>query len=51
MKSLVEVVGLRIEDYSALGDLSRLVREYFELLRDYMHMQELFSFVHTKEYF
>jgi hypothetical protein len=51
MKVLVDTVGLKIEDYSSMGELGRIVREYYELLRDYMQRQQFMSFVHTKEYF
>lgn len=51
MKTLQDEVGLRIDDIEGCPDLHSTVRQYFELLKDYMNRQELRSFVHTREYF
>ena len=51
MKTLQEEVGLKIDNLEENTSLHNHVRKYFGLLRDYMLREELFSFVHTKEYF
>ena len=51
MMTLQEEIGLKIEDYAEDPSLRREIREYFELLGDYMDREKLESFVHTKEYF
>ena len=51
MKTLQDEVGLQIDDLEGCPDLHSNVRQYFELLKDYMNRQELRSFVHTREYF
>ena len=51
MRTLREEVRLKIDDIEDDPDLHRRVRDYFELLRDYMHREQLYSFVHTREYF
>ena len=51
MRTLQEEVGLQIDDLEEYPDLHNSVQKYFGLLKDYMHRQELISFVHTKEYF
>ena len=51
MKTLTEEVTLKIEDYTQTKDLGSGVREYFELLRDYMFRQKFSTFVHTRGYF
>ena len=51
MRTLREEVRLKIDDIEDDSDLHRRVRDYFELLRDYMHREQLYSFVHTREYF
>lgn len=44
---------LKIDDYSENGkeELSKCIRDYFDLLTDYLDRENLISFVHTKEYF
>ena len=49
--TLREEVNLIIDGLEENDALHRAVREYFELLRDYMLREELVSFVHTREYF
>lgn len=49
--TLREEVNLKIDSFEDDKKLYRHIREYFELLRDYMHREELVSFVHTEEYF
>ena len=44
-------VNLKIEDLESDQDLYSYVRTYFTLLEDYMHRENLISFVHSKEYF
>lgn len=52
MRTLIEELNLRIEDYSKIKEgLGPLIRDYHELLHDYMNRLQLISFVHTKEYF
>ena len=46
-----EEVKLKIDSFEDDPDLYKQVRDYFELLKDYMHREQLFSFVHTREYF
>ena len=52
MRTLIEELNLRIEDYSEIKEgLGPLIKDYHELLHDYMNREQLISFVHTKEYF
>jgi hypothetical protein len=51
MQTLVNIIKLRIEDYSKMGQLGKTIREYYELMRDYIQRQQYPSFVHTREYF
>ncbi len=51
MKTLQEEVGLKIDDLADNPDLHRDIRDYFELLKDYMQREQLISFIHTKGYF
>lgn len=51
MQTLCEEVGLKIEDINETPELSGHVRDYFNLLKDYMTREELYSFIHTKDYF
>ncbi len=51
IRTLRDEVGLQIEDLSGNSNLHRYVRTYFELLKDYMSREQLFSFVHTRGYF
>lgn len=46
-----EEIKLEIEDYTSIEGLGIIVREYFELLKDYMARGNLISFVHSKGYF
>jgi len=50
-RTLREEVNLKIDSFEEDVELYHSVREYFELLRDYMHQGDLISFVHTREYF
>jgi hypothetical protein len=50
LKTLKEEIGLQIKDYGSEG-YGKTIREYFDLLTDYMNRQKLFAFVHTTEYF
>lgn len=51
MRTLTKDLNLKIEDYTEIKDLGPTVREYFELLRDYMFREKINTFVHTKEFF
>jgi hypothetical protein len=51
MKTLIDEINLKIEDYTKIKDLGPIVKEYFELLRDYMNREKYRSFVHTKRFF
>ncbi len=51
MDTLINEINLKIEDYSKVVGLGSVVREYFELLRDYMNREKIISFVHSKEFF
>ena len=50
-KTLREEVNLKIEDMESDKKLYEHVRTYFKLLEDYMHRENLISFVHSREYF
>ena len=50
-RTLRQEVNLKIEDLESDQDLYSYVRTYFTLLEDYMHRENLISFVHSKEYF
>lgn len=51
MQTLRDEVGLKVEDMGDAPELSGRVREYFNLLKDYMAREEIYSFIHTKDYF
>ncbi len=51
MKTLVEDVKLKIDDYHSIEGLGKEVRAYFDLLKDYITRQNMFTFVQTREYF
>ena len=51
MKTLTEELNIKIEDYNTIPTLGKTVREYFELLRDYMIREKMTSFVHTRRFF
>ncbi len=50
-RTLQEEVGLRIDNLEDNPELHKQVRQYFGLLKDYLHREKLYSFVQTKEYF
>ena len=52
-KTLQDEVGLKIDDLEddANAELHGEIREYFQLLIDYIHRENLISFVHTEGYF
>jgi len=50
-QTLIDEIKLEIEDYSSIAGLGIVIREYFELLKDYMSRGNLVSFVHSREYF
>ena len=53
MKTLQDEVGLKIDNLEDETNtaLHGKIREYFQLLDDYMHRENLLSFVHTKGFF
>ena len=51
VKTLRDEVGLKIDNLADQPDLYQSIRTYFDLLRDYMGRQELYSFVHSRGYF
>jgi membrane-bound ClpP family serine protease len=51
MKTLVDDLGLMIEDFGAIDGLGPILKEYYELIRDYMSREDLITFVHTDRYF
>lgn len=51
ISTLTDELNLKIEDYSENEKLSVTVKEYFNLLMDYLTRQNLISFVHTEEHF
>ena len=51
MRTLQEEVGLKIDNLADNSVLHKDIRGYFELLKDYMHREQLISFIHTREYF
>ena len=51
MRTLQEEVGLKIDNLADNSLLHRDIRDYFELLKDYMHREQIMSFIHTREYF
>lgn len=51
MRTLQEEVNLKIDNLADNSVLHKDVRDYFELLRDYMQREQIMSFVHTKGYF
>jgi hypothetical protein len=51
MKTITDELNLKIDDYTKIKNLGATVREYFELLGDYMARGNFPGFVHSKEYF
>ena len=52
MVTLQDEVGLKIDNLADLpAGIMQCVRNYFELLRDYMRQKQLPMFVHSKEFF
>jgi hypothetical protein len=51
VKTLRDEVRPKIEDLTDEPKLHEFMRAYFDLLKDYMGRQELYSFVHAKGYF
>ena len=49
--TLINEINLKIEDYNEMEDIGGLVREYFELSKDYMEIAHLVLFVHSRRYF
>jgi hypothetical protein len=43
-------IGLKIEDFSSMKPLRGLIREYYELLSDYVKSNNLPIFVHTRKF-
>ena len=51
MRTLQEEVSLKIDNLADNEVLHKDVRDYFELLKDYMHREQIMSFVQTRGYF
>ena len=51
MDTLRNELKLKIEDYSKKPKLKNSIKKYFSLLTDYYLRENLFYFIHTKEYF
>lgn len=51
IKTLTEEVGLKIDDLADIPELRSHIRLYCDLLTDYMTREELYSVIHSKEYF
>ena len=53
MKTLQDEVGLKIDNLEDETNtvLHGQIREYFQLVIDYIHRENLLSFVHTEGYF
>ena len=51
VKTLRDEVGLKIDDLAAESSPYRFIRAYFDLLKDYMSREKLYSFVHSRGYF
>ena len=51
MQTLLEELNLRIDDFGADPELGRLIRGYYELLRDYLARENLMRFAHTRNFF
>ncbi|MEO8174471.1 MAG: serine dehydrogenasease [Sediminibacterium sp.] len=43
-------IGLKIEDYSKNNTLRNLIREYYQLLNDFINQNKLPIFVHTRKF-
>jgi len=50
-QTLMDEIKLEIEDYTTIEGLGKIIREYSELLKDYMARGNLISFVHSRGYF
>lgn len=50
-ETLRSEVNLKIDDLEQDPELYGQVRDYFELLKDYMYRENMSTFVHSKEYF
>lgn len=50
-QTLIDEIKLEIEDYSSIEGLGAIIREYFELLQDYILREKLRTFVHSRGYF
>jgi len=51
MQTLRDELNLRIDDFGEDSEVSRLIRGYYELLRDYLNREKLMFFVHTRNFF
>lgn len=51
MSTLINEINIKIDDYSTVQGLGPLVKEYFELLKDYMTREKIQTFIHTREHF
>ncbi|NQU25039.1 MAG: serine dehydrogenasease [Candidatus Nealsonbacteria bacterium] len=51
MKTLRDELNLRIDDFGKDLEVGRLIRDYYELLRDYLSREKIMLFVHTRNFF
>ena len=50
-QTLISEIGLEIEDYTEIDGLGSVIREYFELLKDYIVKEKLVYFIHSRGYY
>jgi hypothetical protein len=50
MQVLQDELKLRIQDFGAIPELSRAIRDYFHLMTDFITASSLLTFVHAKNY-
>lgn len=50
-KKTLEEIGLTINDFSEVQDLSSLIKSYYELLTDFMQNERMGLFIHNRGYF
>jgi hypothetical protein len=51
MQTLKRDLNLKIEDLMATPEVHKTIRQYFDLMQDYMSREKISYFVHTKESF
>lgn len=50
MDTLIQEINLKIDNYTSVKGLDKIVKEYFELLQDYMSRENIQLFVHTRTF-